>query len=243
MAVAAFFDLDGTLLDGNSGWLWMTNEWRQGRITSKQMLEGTLYVLAYKLGVIDMDTAMVKALETIQGLMEEEIRHRTKQWFEEHVASRFSTPARDALEEHRRMGHQLVLLTSASPYESEEVVRLLDMDAYLCTRYELQGGRFTGQPIRPLCFGAGKVYWAKKYSAEHGVDLGRSYFYTDSITDLPMLEAVGHPVVVNPDFRLRITAWRRGWPVLHWREGRPGAGSHSGNDVAEKSPTRRGDES
>ncbi len=214
--IAAFFDLDGTLLDGNSGWLWMTSEWRQDRITSRQLLEGTFYVLAYKLGVIDMEEALAKALETIVGVTEEEIRRRTREWFHREVAPRLSEPAKRTLEGHRAQGHRLVLLTSASPYESEEVVSLLGMDDYLSTRYEVRDGKFTGRPILPLCFGEGKVYWAKRYAQEHNIELGESYFYTDSITDLPMLDAVGHPVVVNPDVRLRLVAWRRNWPVLSW---------------------------
>jgi putative phosphoserine phosphatase/1-acylglycerol-3-phosphate O-acyltransferase len=74
-------------------------------------------------------------------------------------------------------------------------------------------GVFTGRIIEPLCYAAGKVYWAEAYAHEQGVDLDRSFFYTDSISDMPMLQRVGCPVVVNPDYRLRRYARRQGWPV------------------------------
>jgi phosphoserine phosphatase len=64
-----------------------------------------------------------------------------------------------------------------------------------------------------VCYGQGKVVWAERFAAEHDVDLAASYFYTDSISDLPLLERVGHPVVVNPDLRLRRLARKRGWPL------------------------------
>jgi phosphoserine phosphatase len=70
--------------------------------------------------------------------------------------------------------------------------------------------------LEPLCFGAGKVVAAEAWAARHGVDLADTTFYTDSYTDLPMLERVGRPVAVNPDPRLARTARRRGWPILRW---------------------------
>jgi len=216
MSTAAFFDLDGTLLDGNSGWLWMTSEWRQRRITAKQMFDGTVYLMAYKLGMIDMEQAMAKALETIHGKIEESLRAHTHAWFHEQVAHRFSQPGLDTVERHRSQGHRLVLLTSASLYESEAVVSQLKLDHYLCTRYEVEAERFTGRTISPLCFGEGKIFWARGYAQENDIDLSQSYFYSDSITDLPMLETVGHPMVVNPDLRLRLVARRRHWPIHSW---------------------------
>jgi phosphoserine phosphatase len=84
---------------------------------------------------------------------------------------------------------------------------------YVCTYLEAEDGRLTGRIVPPVCYGPGKVVWAERFAAEHRVDLSASYFYTDSITDLPLLEQVGHPVAVNPDPRLRRLARRQGWPV------------------------------
>ena len=77
----------------------------------------------------------------------------------------------------------------------------------------MEDGRFTGRVIEPVCFEAGKIHWLEQLVATQRIDLARSWFYTDSITDLPLLELVGHPVVTNPDPRLYREASRRRWPV------------------------------
>ena len=97
------------------------------------------------------------------------------------------------------------------------LAELLGVPDLLCTELEVVDGRLTGRHIAPACAGAGKVVYAERYAAEHGVDLGRSYFYTDSYSDLPMLERVGCPRVVNPDPRLRRRARARGWEIERWR--------------------------
>jgi putative phosphoserine phosphatase/1-acylglycerol-3-phosphate O-acyltransferase len=214
---AAFFDLDGTLLTANSAALWMKRERRHGRLTNWQMAQGAFYLLAYKIGFIDMDEVTVKALETVKGLEEETVRKWTHDWFEAEVTPHVAAGGLTTLENHRSQGHMLVLLTSASKYESEVAIRHLNMDAFLCTRYEVRDGLFTGDVVRPVCFGAGKVLHATRFAEEHDIDLTSSYFYTDSITDLPMLLSVGHPRAVAPDFRLRLEARRHGWPVLNWK--------------------------
>ena len=86
----------------------------------------------------------------------------------------------------------------------------------LASRLGVRDGRFTGEVETPFCFGAGKVAVAEAWAARHDVDLDTSAFFTDSISDLPMLERVGEPVVVNPDLRLGWEARRRAWPVRRW---------------------------
>jgi len=83
----------------------------------------------------------------------------------------------------------------------------------LYTRLEVERGKLTGRVIDPVCFEEGKVYWLQQLVEKQGIDLAKSWFYTDSVTDLPLLELVGHPVVVNPDPRLYRAASRRHWPV------------------------------
>ena len=84
---------------------------------------------------------------------------------------------------------------------------------FVCTHLVSEDGRLTGEVMPPVCYGPGKVVWGERFAAEHGVDLSASYFYTDSISDLPLLERVGQPVAVNPDPRLRRLARKRGWPI------------------------------
>jgi HAD superfamily hydrolase (TIGR01490 family) len=217
MTIAAFFDLDRTLLTVNSGRLWVEAERRSGRISREQLGWAMLYLAAYKLGVVDMERAMEQAVRTLKGMAEGTLRSRTHAWYDAHVRRHAAPGAFRAIAHHRERAHRLVLLTSSSAYEAERAIEHFGLDAALCTRFEVRDGLFTGAVERPLCYGEGKVALAEAHAKEHGVDLDESYFYTDSITDRPMLERVGHPRAVHPDPRLRLLALRRGWPTLDWR--------------------------
>jgi HAD superfamily hydrolase (TIGR01490 family) len=124
---------------------------------------------------------------------------------------------------HRRAGHVVAILTSATCYLAAPLAADLGIEHILVTQLVVRDGRFTGEAVLPVCYGDGKTYWAERFAAAEGIELAQSYFYTDSITDLPVLERVGEPRVVNPDPRLRRLALRRGWPVLQLglRETRP----------------------
>jgi HAD superfamily hydrolase (TIGR01490 family) len=214
---AAFFDLDRTLLTVNSGALWMKRERRLGRISRWQFLQGTAYLVGYKFSVIDMDRVMTEALKTVKGELEETVRQWTRTWYREEVVQHAAPGAWAVLRAHRAAGEPLVLLTSSSPYESEVASEQFGMDAVLSSVFEVVDGRFTGNPLMPICYGDGKVTYAERYAADHGVDLDQSFYYADSMSDLPMLERVGNPRVVNPDPRLRRLARRRSWRILDWR--------------------------
>lgn len=217
--VAAFFDLDWTLLTVNSGALWIQRERRVGRLTRWQVVQALFYLIGYRLNAIDMVATMTKGLQTIRGEREEVLARWTREWYYAEVASTVAQGGRRALFAHRRAGHHLALLSMTSPYQAEVVVEHLSLDGAIHTFYEVEDGIFTGRPVLPLCYGAGKVHYAEKYAIEHGIDLDRSFFYTDSGSDIPMLERVGNPRAVNPDIRLTRAAKRNGWPILRWDRG------------------------
>lgn len=217
-SVAAFFDLDGTLLSVNTGELWMRRERRLGRISRWQVMQALLYLWAYRLGTIDMESAMAKVLSFYRGEREDVFRQWQSEWFLREVASKVSPQALQTLDCHRRAGHCLVLLTSSSAYVAQTAARLWGVDHWISTRCEVRDGVFTGEAIRPLCFSEGKVALAESFAHKHRIDLDQSYFYTDSYTDISMLRRVGRPRVVNPDRRLHRRARRYGWPVFDWRQ-------------------------
>ena len=102
---------------------------------------------------------------------------------------------------------------AAARFLAEPLARHLGVKHLVYTRLEVEDGRFTGRVIEPICFGEGKVYWLQQFIEDEGIELSKSYFYTDSITDMPLLDLVGHPMVVNPDPILYRMAVRRHWSV------------------------------
>lgn len=213
----AFFDLDLTLLGVNSGTLWVKKELREGSISRWQFLRALSWIARYQLGFAEMEDALLKAISSLEGKEEASTRARTHQFYDEEVRDLYRPGAREALEGHRRRGDTLVLLTSSSNYLSERVVAELALDDYLCTRFEVDAaGRYTGRPLGPLCYGRGKLVHATGFAEARGVALADCTFYTDSASDLPVMEAVGRPVAVNPDPRLRRVAAARGWASEDW---------------------------
>ncbi len=214
----AYFDLDRTLISRNSGSLWIRSELRLGFLSRWQFLQATGWLVRYQLGLSDLTSAIREAVSTLDGTREEALRSRTLAFYEREVRGLVRPGAREALTAHRSAGDTLALLTTSSNYLSEPVCAELEIDAFLCNRFEVHDGVFNGVPQDPLCYGAGKVELAAAFAAERGVELSSCVFYSDSYSDLPMLEAVGTPVVVNPDPRLRRHARRQGWTAVDWGE-------------------------
>jgi HAD superfamily hydrolase (TIGR01490 family) len=214
---AAFFDMDLTLLAVNSGTLWLRHLVRTGEISLGQIVRGVGWLLQYRLALIDGEVVTRQVAATVRGQREADMVARCDRWFASEVARYVTPAAHAAVEEHRREGHLLAILSSSSPYATGPLARRLDIPHVLCSRLRVADGRFTGEVEPPVCYGAGKVARAEVFALEHDVDLAASWFYTDSYADLPMLERVGHPVVVNPDVRLGRHARRVGWPVRTWR--------------------------
>ena len=213
----AFFDLDRTLVHGNSARLWVRHEWRRGAIRNRTFLKGIAYLAAYRMGYADVEDALRAGIQTLTGQSEAEMSALAKAFYHREIQPLVRYDARLAIRERRAAGDRLVLLTSSSPYLAAATSRDLGLDDFLCTRFEVDAaGCFTGKAIEPVCFGPGKVDLATTYVATHGARLADCAFYSDSYSDLPMLEAVGEPIAVTPDPRLRRAAKSRGWPILDW---------------------------
>lgn len=212
--LAAFFDLDHTVLIRSSAALWARFEHREGRMSTGQLLRLAWWTLQYRLAAIDMAVVTRRLAAEMRGQREAELVARSDRWFKEMVEPCIAEGAVARINAHLAQGHVVALLTASTPYVSAPVARALGLDErYICTRLEVRDGVFTGRCVEPVCYGPGKVHWARIFCAEHGLTMEHSYFYTDSYTDLAMLEAVAHPVAVNPDARLRRYAERAGWPV------------------------------
>jgi HAD superfamily hydrolase (TIGR01490 family) len=201
----------------NSAVLWVRAERRLGNITRVQALRAAAWLVRYRLGMASMDDAIRDAIATLKGVPVEGLQRRTADFYLREVRGLFRPGGKRALETHRRDGDRLVLLTSSTSYLAELASHDLALDDVLCNRLEVDSaGRHTGRPQGVLCYGTGKLRLAAEYAKAAQIPWSACSFYTDSFSDLPVLQAVGRPVAVNPDPRLRRTARQRGWPVVDW---------------------------
>ncbi len=218
---AAFFDLDGTLTTTSTAILYVRYLRRAppgptpfDRMPLSALLKTLWYQVLYTANRIDIERVAAQSVAPLAGHPERRMIELCTRWFDEMV-HRFIRPEMPALiEAHRAAGHRVCILTASTPYVTVPLSERLGVQEWIASRLEVVEGLFTGNLVKPLCFGAGKIHWASEWARERGVDLSRSWFYTDSITDLPMCEAVGTPVLVNPDRKLRREGKRRGWRVL-----------------------------
>ena len=217
MGVAAFFDVDGTLIAHNSARLYMQHLRETGQARRRDLARTLYYVCRYKLGMLDVERAVTVSLEFIRGRDEAAVRADCETWYAGTIRPYLYPAMAATVEAHRRAGHVLVILTSATRYLAEPLAADLGIEHLLVTQLLVADGRFTGEAVRPVCYGDGKNFWAERLAGTLGLDLTRSYFYTDSITDLPVLERIGEPRIVNPDPRLGRVAARRGWPIFRLR--------------------------
>jgi HAD superfamily hydrolase (TIGR01490 family) len=175
------------------------------------------WLTQYTLGVMDAAKVSERALTSLTGVEEERFKAECRLWYDEVVRAHITERARRAVEGARAEGRVVAILSAATPYAVMPLAEELGIDHVLCTHLEIEDGRFTGRCVPPLCYGRGKVDIAEAWAAREEVDLAASAFYSDSVSDLPMLERVGEPQVINPDPRLRLTARSRGWPIDYWR--------------------------
>lgn len=216
--IAAYFDMDRTLLTDSSSFLWLRYMRQRGEMTAKQFLHLVPLLLRYKLGVLDMRALSRSLVAQLAGQPEAERVAFSRLWFGEQLVRYVAPEGRRVLEAHRQAGHRPILITASPIYTAAPLAEHLGIPPQdvLATRAEVYAGHFTGRMVEPMCYREGKLYWAEEHAARHGIDLQASYFYTDSIDDLPLLQRVSHPVAVNPDKPLRRWAEQQGWPVVRF---------------------------
>lgn len=212
----ALFDLDRTLLSVNAGQLWVRREMRLGYIGRWQATKAAAWIFGYHLGFSRIEKVLEDAIGTLRGTSEEAVDRRTRAFYEEEVAATYRPRAHDALEAHRARGDTLALLSSTSIYLARPVMEALSIPHALCNRFEVVDGVFTGRAEGTLCFGPGKLEHAQRLASELGERLEDATFYTDSMSDRVVMEAVGTPVAVHPDPSLARLAAKRGWRIEDW---------------------------
>jgi HAD superfamily hydrolase (TIGR01490 family) len=216
---AAFFDLDKTLMAGSSGMQFARIAAKQGIVGRRQLASWGFEHLRYRLrGTTDERTAEVLkvARELIRGVPAKAIDRMGPEVMAA-ILPRVYPQMLEEIYAHQDAGRPTFIVSAAGNGVVEQLAHVLGMDGGIGTRYEVDAeGNFTGRLDGPFVYGEGKVTAMREFATRHGIDLADSYAYSDSLSDLPMLRAVGNPVAVNPDPPLLAIAREEGWQTLHF---------------------------
>ncbi len=214
----ALFDLDNTLLAGDSDHSWGEFLCQRGRVDAAEyQARNDAFYADYCAGRLDV----VAYQNFSQAILGRTPMATLAQWQAEFMADVIEpiilARGEALLEQHRRAGDRLVIITATNRFVTGPIAARLGVDTLLATECGMQDGRYTGQVTGIPCYQEGKVTRLNLWLEEQALSLEDSCFYSDSRNDLPLLERVSHPVAVDPDEVLRATAEQRGWPVISLR--------------------------
>lgn len=221
--VGAFFDLDGTLVDG------ITATAHAGdRIRRRQARLGEVFgvieaAMRYRFGRVQFENLLARAAGYLRGDSLAELDAVGARLFAERVRSWVFPVMHQVVLAHQQRGHTVVLSSSALTIHAEPVARHLEIDHVLCNHFEVDAqGCLTGAIAKPVVWGRGKAVAVEEFCADRRIDLAGSYFYADGEEDIALMGLVGHPHPVNPRRRLAVVAAEEGWPVLRMPRARRG---------------------
>ncbi len=217
LRAAAFFDLDKTLMAGSSGVFFARAAYETGMISRSRLLKDLYENVRFRLrGSTDdrADDVRKRVGEMIAGVPVRDLQRLSPRVLAG-VLPRLYPQMLERAYAHQDEGVPVYILTAASQEMADLLAHVLSFDGGLGSRSEVVDGRYTGRPAGPFNYREGKVISMTELAEREGIDLSASFAYSDSESDLPMLRAVGQPIVVNPDAELRRIAAEEGWEVLH----------------------------
>lgn len=224
--VAAFFDVDNTLVRGASAYLLARKLHERKFFHLREIMWFALKQLRFvargeHLG--DIQAIRDRALLLVKGIRVADIEKIGEEIYDEYIAPKLWQGTVAIANQHRAVGREVWLVT-ATPVEVANVIASrLNLSGALGTVVDREDGLYTGSLATPILHAAEKAQAVRELAKERGISLSNSWAYSDSYNDVPLLEAVGHPVCVNPDARLRAYAKRRGWQVYDFRKGQRAA--------------------
>lgn len=222
MHVAAYFDFDGTVIDGYSAMAFYRHRLLNGGIPVPELLRTVALSLRGVETSEDFSALLELSLGSWRGLPVDEVEALGREIFRAEIAGRLHREMWDVVQAHLARGHRVVLASSATRYQVQPMADELGAHAVLCTELEAEDGALTGRVQGATLWGDGKAYAVRADIANNGVDAALSFAYSNGDEDVPFLLEVGNPVAVSPADGLRRTALHRGWPVLDCAR-RPGA--------------------
>lgn len=213
---AAFFDLDKTIIAKSSTLAFSKPFFNQGLINRRAVLKSSYAQFLYLLSGADhdqMDRMRIHLTNMCTGWDVEQVKSIVNETLHDIVTPLVFAEAADLIAAHKLCGRDVVVVSASGDELVAPIARALGATHAMATRMVVEDGKYSGE-IGFYCYGDGKVQAIRELAAREGYVLDHCYAYSDSITDIPMLEVVGHPSVVNPDRALRKEATARGWPVL-----------------------------
>ncbi|QVM91166.1 HAD family hydrolase [Pseudomonas entomophila] len=215
----ALFDLDNTLLGGDSDHAWGDYLCERGILDPvAYKARNDAFYQDYLSGTLDMQAYLAFSMEILAASEPAQLAQWHREFMRDCIEPIILPKAEALLRQHREAGDQLVIITATNRFVTAPIARRLGVRTLLATECETQDGRYTGRSTDIPCFREGKVTRLKRWMLENGFDLQGSCFYSDSLNDVPLLEVVERPVAVDPDPKLRAQAQRRGWEIISLRE-------------------------
>ncbi|GMU59072.1 MAG: haloacid dehalogenase [Myxococcaceae bacterium] len=217
---AAFFDIDGTLISTNVvhayGYYAMNEGSALGILKRSVKTVASIPVFSV-LNLVDRKTFNEFFYRSYAGLTEDRLLTLAEDMFEDLIKPAIFAKAQDLIDQARRAGCKVVLVTGALDFTMRPLARHLGADDLIANRMQFVGGKATGKVIPPIIEGANKANVIREYCETQGLSLMKSHAYSDSASDYAMLTIVGRPTAVNPDLRLRALARSYNWPILDVR--------------------------
>lgn len=215
----AIFDLDNTLLAGDSDYLWGHFLVDQGIVDSSYYeQENDRFYKEYKEGNLDIYEFLKFSLKPLSDNPLQDLLKWRSQFIEEVIRPILLKPAQELINKHQQQGDILLVITATNKFVTEPIVELYGINHLLATTPEFLGERYTGNVAGTPCFQEGKITRLNEWLQVTGYSLDDSWFYSDSHNDLPLLQLVEHPVAVNPDEKLKQYAEKSNWPIISLRD-------------------------
>ncbi len=212
----ALFDLDHTILNDSSGKILALQALKKDILKRRDIMEGLFLSFLYKLGLMDGDKILARMSQWMHGMSEKWINNFIDEMMNMAMKPAIRDNALREIEYHLKNNALTVILSASVTHICKPIQDHLGMDDIICSTLEVSNGKFTGTTVGPYCYGIEKLNRAFDYCKNHGFALDNAWFYTDSVSDLPMLEAVGNPICVTPDRKLQNIAREKGWPINWW---------------------------
>ena len=210
----AFYDLDHTILDGNSATYLVQEAHKRGVMTERQYRHAVWLSILYKLNIGEPIKMINRMLSWLTGLQEKSIMELSQEIFDHIIKETIRPEILETIREHRAKNAAVILLSSATSLICLPVTRFMELDDVICTQLEAEDGILTGHTRGKLVYGPEKKVRMLAYCREKEYDPREAWYYGDSHTDKYVMEAVGFPVAVSPDKKLLKIAKKNNWPIL-----------------------------